>query len=74
MELSDDEMIEDEKHNPWSVTNLDEFLYYCCPECDNRTQSKELFINHAYLNHSRVMYTRDLIQFLGQFRKHQIEN
>ena len=44
----------DLKHNPWSVTNIDEFLYFCCPECDNKTQSRALFINHAYLHHPRV--------------------
>ena len=48
------EDLEDMKHNPWLVTNLDEFLYYNCPECDNKTQSKAVFINHAYLNHPRV--------------------
>ena len=44
----------DLKHNPWNVTNIDEFLYFCCPECDNKTQSRALFINHAYLHHPRV--------------------
>ena len=44
----------DLKHNPWSVTTIDEFLYFCCPECDNKTQSRALFINHAYLHHPRV--------------------
>ena len=50
----EDPSAEDTKHNPWSVENLDEFLYFCCPECDNKTQSKTGFINHAYLNHPRV--------------------
>ena len=48
------EDLEDMKHNPWLVTNLEDFLYYNCPECDNKTQSKAVFINHAYLNHPRV--------------------
>ena len=37
--------------NPWSARNLDEFLYYCCPECDTKDQSKEVFIKHALDNH-----------------------
>ena len=37
--------------NPWSAGNLDDFLYYCCPECDIRDQSKEVFIKHALDNH-----------------------
>ena len=42
------------KHNPWSVETVEQFLFYNCPECDNKTQSKTIFINHAYLNHPRV--------------------
>ena len=40
-------MEEDEFVSPWSVTNLEEFLYFCCPECDVRDQSREDFIQHA---------------------------
>ena len=29
------------EENPWTVENLEEFLYFCCPECDERNQSKE---------------------------------
>ena len=44
------------KHNPWDVNDLDEFLYYCCPECDEKVPriSKEKFIRHALSNHSNV--------------------
>ena len=39
---------EDIKTNPWEVAdNLDQFLYFCCPECDEREKSKELFLQHA---------------------------
>ena len=32
---------EDIKTNPWEVAdNLDQFLYFCCPECDEREKSK----------------------------------
>ena len=37
--------------NPWIVTNLEEFLYFCCPECDERSQSEELFLDHAFEKH-----------------------
>ena len=23
-------------NNPWDVPNLEEFLYYCCPECNHK--------------------------------------
>ena len=44
-----------EKNNPWLVKNLEEFLYFCCPECDlsrdSIYQSKELFLEHALDKH-----------------------
>ena len=41
----------DEYNNPWSVKELEEFLYFCCPECDVKDQSKETFIKHALDHH-----------------------
>ena len=26
----------EEKLNPWSVENIEDFLYFCCPECNER--------------------------------------
>lgn len=37
--------------NPWVVTYLEEFLFYCCPECDVKCQSKDFFLHHALGNH-----------------------
>ena len=31
-----------DKDNPWAVENLKEFLYFCCPECDERNQSEDI--------------------------------
>ena len=39
------------KINPWSVENLEEFLYFCCPECDDRNQSRNTFLEHALHQH-----------------------
>ena len=39
------------QNNPWYVENLDDFLYYCCPECDERNKSKEMFLIHAFKQH-----------------------
>ncbi len=41
--------------NPWLVDQLDVFLHYCCPECDLKSQSKDIFVNHAFLNHPQVL-------------------
>ena len=42
----------DENFNPWIVNNLEEFLFFCCPECDTQSPSKALFINHALIGKS----------------------
>ena len=43
--------------NPWAVGHLEEFLYYCCPECnlsnESIYQSKTLFIQHALEHHPK---------------------
>ena len=40
--------------NPWAVGNLEEFLYFCCPECDEKNQSRELFLEHALDQHPKA--------------------
>ena len=37
--------------NPWIVEQLEEFLYFCCPECDEKCQAKVSFLQHAILTH-----------------------
>ena len=37
--------------SPWSVKCLEDFLYYCCPECDIRDHSKDNFLQHAFSYH-----------------------
>ncbi len=51
MEILDVKM---KMENPWAVGSLDDFLHYCCPECDTKCQSKESFINHALVNHPQA--------------------
>ena len=40
--------------NPWSVSSIEQFLYFCCPECDVKDQSKESFIQHAFDEHPKA--------------------
>ena len=40
--------------NPWFVSSLEEFQYYCCPECEERNPSKDLFLDHALNQHSNA--------------------
>ena len=44
--------------NPWAVESLEEYLHYCCPECDVKCESKDLFVNHAWFNHKEVSTIR----------------
>ena len=36
--------------NPWTG-DLDRYLFYCCPECDGRSENKYIFIEHALESH-----------------------
>ena len=48
--------------NPWAVSSIFEFNYFCCPECDFstrsdfKTESIQEFINHASSHHPWVSY------------------
>ena len=35
----------------WNVESLEDFLYYWCPECGERNQSREDFLQHALNQH-----------------------
>ena len=50
--------------NPWIIKNLEEFLYYCCPECDNKNQSKNNFINHVLSFHPMAKQYLETIESL----------
>merc|ERR1740129_192143 len=53
--------IKQESWNPWYVSSIFEFNYFCCPECDFSTKSdfkKESiqdFVNHASSKHPRAL-------------------
>ena len=33
--------------SPWDVSTFEEFLFYCCPECDTKDKDFNAFIQHA---------------------------
>ena len=39
---------------PWNVSAIEEFLYYCCPECDWKTKNHETFLQHAISSHKKA--------------------
>ena len=36
---------------PWNIESLEEFLFYFCPECEVKKQSRDDFLQHALKNH-----------------------
>ena len=42
--------------NPWIVPSLDKFLFFCCPECENKSSNKSSFVNHAISQHPLVSF------------------
>ena len=40
-----------DQKNPWIVSEVEQFLFFCCPECDVKDRSKESFIQHALSHH-----------------------
>ena len=36
---------------PWNIESLEDFLFYCCPECEVKKQSRDDFLQHALKNH-----------------------
>ena len=49
-------VVPEELKNPWIVENLEEFLYYCCPECDVKSKDTQSFIEHALINHAQAQH------------------
>ena len=39
--------------NPWLVENIEEFSFYCCPECDFRSRDRDHFKRHAMESHNK---------------------
>ena len=39
--------------NPWHMTSISDFLYYCCAECNFKDKIEENFIGHATSEHPK---------------------
>jgi hypothetical protein len=47
-------MASDDNQNPWQVTTVTEFSFYCCPECDYKSKHVPTFMDHAVENHPKA--------------------
>ena len=60
--VTSEQNIKQEHWNPWDVSSIFEFNYFCCPECDFKirsdfnTETKQQFVNHASSNHPLVSF------------------
>ena len=61
--------------NPWDVSSIFNFTYYCCPECDWKDQNKQNFVNHAFTYHTSVSqgFNTDFLDTNSQFGHSQSE-
>ena len=55
------------QENPWNVIQVEDFLYYCCPECDERKQSKDNFLDHAIKYHSYSIKQSHLADYFEKY-------
>ena len=78
-------MIETKIENPWDVQSLYEFLFFNCPSCSFKHNSKEDFLVHSFNIHTEsVDYLRNIsdgstsdvaLPWLGNdFKSHEIIN
>ena len=59
--------------NPWLAKNWEEFLYFCCPECPEKYQSKELFIDHALQMHPNAQVCLETVQIAVKYEEKDVE-
>ena len=62
--MFDDFYFEDieNKFQPWDVKSLEEFRYYCCPECPSKYANKTDFIQHAVTSHPQSQFTIEVLE------------
>ena len=41
-------------NNPWTFSSLEDFLFYCCPECPFKISNSISFTNHALKYHPKA--------------------
>ena len=49
--------VKPQTHNPWTVSDFEVFLFYCCPQCEHRTKTTSRLLEHAFLSHPESQET-----------------
>ena len=74
--VSVEKYIKQEQWNPWDVSSIFEFNYFCCPECDFKVQSdehtetKQEFVDHASSNHPWVSFSVKILRLLLRYEQY----
>ena len=67
-------MADIKNNNPWSVNNLKDFQFYCCPECDIKEKYLETFLQHALNEHDKAKETLPKIIVKAEFEDEEENN
>ncbi len=51
---SSKDFITQQQGNPWSFSTLEDYLFYCCPECPHKSRSSISFTHHAVKHHPKA--------------------
>ena len=67
-------------NNQWNVSSIDEFIQYCCPDCDVKEKNKEEFIRHALSKHplsanylGQIIIKEELFEDIDELKHEEIE-
>ena len=50
--------------NPWLITDIEEFHFYCCPECEFKDHAKVIFVHHVLQEHPNAKQFLEINQFI----------
>ena len=50
-----DQVIAEGNRNPWMVSSIFDFRFFCCPECHEKSKTKQEFVKHAYNFHNSAL-------------------
>ena len=67
--------VKEEARNPWEVSSIYDFNFFCCPECDFKMKSDyrmniQSFVDHASIHHpwvSHIFYKSYLFYLILRF-------
>ena len=49
---------------PWLITDIEEFHFYCCPECEFKDHTKVIFVHHVLQEHPNAKQFLEINQFI----------